>query len=104
SSGPGGNAGYKNSNANYTRQLLEAGMPEIPEFPFKDASSLPPLLSNTAPAFFHSNSGPAGAPASQSAPQFHGSNGETNAWQWKIGDKCLAKYWEDNRVSIIFSL
>uniref|UniRef100_A0A1B6GAC8 Survival of motor neuron-related-splicing factor 30 n=1 Tax=Cuerna arida TaxID=1464854 RepID=A0A1B6GAC8_9HEMI len=95
-SGPGGNAGYKNSNANYTRQLLEAGMPEIPEFPFKDASSLPPLLSNTAP-FFHSNTGPAGGPTSQSAPQFHGSNGETTTWQWKIGDKCLAKYWEDNR-------
>lgn len=35
--------GYKN---NLSRQLLEAGMPDIPEFPFKDASSLAPLLMN----------------------------------------------------------
>lgn len=23
-------------------------------------------------------------------------------WEWQIGDKCMAKYWEDNRVCIYF--
>jgi len=80
---------YK-SNSNYNRQLLEAGMPEIPEFPFKDAASLPPLMSNSTPNFFHNTT-------SQPPPQF-GSNGEPPAvaWQWSVGDKCMAKYWEDN--------
>lgn len=25
-----------------------------------------------------------------------------NTWVWHVGDKCMAKYWEDNRVHIIF--
>lgn len=41
---------YKISNSQYSRQLMEAGMPEIPEFPFKDPSSLPPLLSSNTPS------------------------------------------------------
>lgn len=24
-----------------------------------------------------------------------------STWQWKVGDKCMAKYWEDNMVSNI---
>jgi len=36
-------------------------------------------------------------------------NQNTNAasanvtWVWQVGDKCMAKYWEDNRVRIVFS-
>ncbi|XP_054268822.1 tudor domain-containing protein 3 [Macrosteles quadrilineatus] len=80
---------YKGSQA---RQMMEAGMPEIPEFPFKDASSLPPLLSNNTPSYFHNTPPPTIPPP----PPGLGTNGETPAWVWKIGDKCMAKYWEDN--------
>lgn len=27
-----------------------------------------------------------------------------NTWVWRVGDKCMAKYWEDNRVLIFFFL
>lgn len=26
----------------------------------------------------------------------------TGKYRWKVGDKCMAKYWEDNVVSKIF--
>lgn len=28
----------------------------------------------------------------------------SSTWMWRVGDKCMAKYWEDNRVRAIFLL
>jgi len=31
----------------------------------------------------------------------YGNPNITSTWVWQVGDKCMAKYWEDNRVRII---
>lgn len=33
----------------------------------------------------------------------YGSYNVNSTWVWQVGDKCMAKYWEDNRVRIIIS-
>ncbi|XP_039278522.1 tudor domain-containing protein 3 isoform X2 [Nilaparvata lugens] len=114
-------------NDNYNQQLMEAGMPEIPEFPYKDSSSIQPLMGSGAGAGagFYTASGflsnsqqqqqqqqqqPAvaggqfvttpPAPLAQSGAQFgpHPPDPphQTISWCWKVGDKCMAKYWENN--------
>lgn len=41
-------------------------------------------------------------PNSQRSQSHYSNNQNANAgvstWVWRVGDKCLAKYWEDNRV------
>lgn len=32
----------------------------------------------------------------------YSSHNVNSTWVWQVGDKCMAKYWEDNRVRIIF--
>jgi len=39
-------------------------------------------------------------PSVQRNENNYGSHNST--WVWQVGDKCMAKYWEDNRVCIIF--
>jgi len=48
-------------------------------------------------------------PVNLNAQRSENNYGNTNAasanvtWVWQVGDKCMAKYWEDNRVRIVFS-
>ncbi|RZF42134.1 hypothetical protein LSTR_LSTR013643 [Laodelphax striatellus] len=110
------------SNDNYSQQLMDAGMPEIPEFPYKDASSIQPLMSAgfyTASGFLSNSTNqpplqqqgpppppppaaivppPSAAPApTQFGPHPPNPPDQIISYQWKIGDKCMAKYWENNR-------
>lgn len=52
----------------------------------------PPQLAHNIPNFIVTGGGIATNIASQ-IPQ------QTYAWNWNVGDRCLAKYWEDGRVS-----
>ncbi|KAK9509010.1 hypothetical protein O3M35_006426 [Rhynocoris fuscipes] len=66
---------YRNQNSNYFKP---PGMPDIPEFPYKDNSAFMPII-NSSPS------------ANRSNP-----SNKTDKYRWKVGDKCMAKYWEDN--------
>ncbi|XP_073997939.1 tudor domain-containing protein 3-like isoform X2 [Rhodnius prolixus] len=69
-------ADYRNQNSSFFKP---PGMPDIPEFPYKDNSAFMPILSSQ-------NSG----------NRNNNSLNKTDKYRWKVGDKCMAKYWEDN--------
>uniref|UniRef100_A0A0A9W9G3 Tudor domain-containing protein 3 n=1 Tax=Lygus hesperus TaxID=30085 RepID=A0A0A9W9G3_LYGHE len=87
-----------------------AGMPDIPEFPYKDSSSFAPIVSQSnscipdIPAFpYKDNSSfkPMPPTNSHSGNQVNSRNssgpgGKQEKYRWNKGDKCIAKYWEDN--------
>lgn len=57
------------------------------------------ILNNQAPAVAYMTQNPNifVAPPQQAPPQFGMVSGEN--WPWKMGDLCLAKYWDDGNVS-----
>uniref|UniRef100_A0A1B6DJ63 Tudor domain-containing protein 3 n=1 Tax=Clastoptera arizonana TaxID=38151 RepID=A0A1B6DJ63_9HEMI len=98
SSNSGNNYKSVNNSSSYSRQMLEAKMPEIPEFPFKDPSSIPSLMSSNNGSFYQSSFRPPNQhhTTNEVASVKNSENTNTVNWQWKKGDKCMAKYWEDN--------
>ncbi|CAH1391535.1 unnamed protein product [Nezara viridula] len=77
---------YRSQNSNYFKP---AGMPDIPEFPYKDSAFIPPLLPPSSNQFMNSSKNNVNHNTTQK-PESAGK------YRWKVGDKCMAKYWEDN--------
>ncbi|CAB0005830.1 unnamed protein product [Nesidiocoris tenuis] len=85
---PQSGSGSDHRNQNNSSIYKSTGFPDIPEFPFKDNASYSPIVSQPNASNNNRNSGGTGQ------------LGKPDRYRWNKGDKCHAKYWEDNNVSV----
>lgn len=64
---------------------------------FLEQSDQQPMLSQGGPHFKQNHRGPATKPSATTVPQIPDT---PSGWNWKLGDRCMAKYWEDGKVSV----
>ncbi|BES98955.1 DUF1767 [Nesidiocoris tenuis] len=108
---PQSGSGSDHRNQNNSSIYKSTGFPDIPEFPFKDNASYSPIVSQPnacvpdIPAFPFKDSAsfkPMAQPNNSHQANNNRNSGGTgqlgkpDRYRWNKGDKCHAKYWEDN--------